>query len=241
MNQRTEELLANFSPKVAVVVYEDWGQNKFYLESHSFDSEGRIMEGKPLLQDTIQSMLDVFFDERQDSSRITGYIPYNVLSYDNLPGGKYNLVWYRPAETRVIHFSDQLKIPSGEVWLPPLLYKVMGSKLYIFALKSDTRPTVETRLFKAPFHNIYSDGSVCLGNAKVKKPDQKSFENVIQYWEDMFWLSEFSHLLSDENPTKSNINTLWKAIVESQLNLKWSALKNELIEIKKLTLKTILR
>lgn len=59
-----------------------------------------------------------------------------------------------------------------------------------------------------------AENSVCLGNAKVEKPEERTFENVIAYWEKMYWNSEFSHILGD-NPVKGNLAVLTKELIET--------------------------
>jgi PRTRC genetic system protein B len=240
MNDLTERLVKNFKPRLAIVVHtsemNDW--RDAYLESHEIDEAGRILEGKPLKQETIQCIVDVFFDERQNAVAVSGLIPSNVLQFEILPGGRYSLIWHRPAERRQIFFAGALHIPSGQAWVPALLYQTDGRKLSVYALASDDRPTESTPLYRAPFHNIYTDGSVCLGSAQVKKPAQKTYANLMKYWEDLFWLSEFSHLNGSDNPTKTNLALLWKRLVKEK-NLTWKDL-GELIKIKKTTLNDIL-
>ena len=241
MNQRTEILSKKYKPELSIVVYRaDDSRKDFYLESHQINDEGKIMEGKPLLQQTIQEMVDVFFDERKDRSQLGGTIPENLLQYKSLPGGNYRLVWYQPAEIRMIHFKDQLHIPSGRAWMPAMIYIVDRNDLEVFAMKVNTRPKESTKLFRAPFHNVADDGDVCLGSAKVKKPVDQSFAAAIKYWEDLFWLSEFSHFNGATDPTKSGLGKVWKRLMKSRQKIKWSDI-DELKELKNKSLKSILR
>lgn len=237
MNERTQMLSTVYKPELAIMVYHG-GDKKYYLESHTVNEEGHLMEGKPLLQETLDGIVDVFFDERKSRVQIGGYIPDNLLQYDVLPGGKYRMVWYRPAEERVLHFSTALHMPSGKAWAPAMLYVAENKSLAVYALKSDARPKQNTQLYKAPFHNIYSNGNVCLGSAKTKKPDHNTYEAHMRYWEDMFWLSEFTHLNGNGNPTRTNLTNIWKKLINSKRPIKWSSL-NELIAIKKTTIKSL--
>lgn len=209
-----------------------------YLESHAVDEKGRILEGKPLRQETIEGMVSVFFDEQLNNVSITGMLPGNLLHFQLKPGGNYRMIWFRPAEVRHIYFSDGLHIPSGKAWVPPILYRTDGKCLEVFALPDDLRPSEVTRLLLAPFHNVDIKGKVCLGSAKVKKPGAKTYGNLIQYWEDLFWLSEFSHLAGNANPTKTNLALLWKRLMKEK-KLAWTGL-DELQEMKGMTLKKLL-
>jgi PRTRC genetic system protein B len=212
----------------------------YYLESHDVDSHGKVMAGKPLLQETIQGMVDVFFDENQNRSRISGMIPEELLQYEPQPGGYFSLAWYRPAEKRTILFAKQLKLKSGVIWTPPMVYRVTRKELWVFALKSSRRPVEGTKLLRAPFHNVADDGHVCLGSAKVARPTEKSFRAWIKYWEDLFWLSEFTHLNGASNPTKSPLAKVMTRLVNSKGRIKWNDM-DELREMKGITLKKVLK
>lgn len=244
MNERTEPLLKTYKARLAIVAYtstlNDW--NDCYLESHVINDKGQLLEGKPLKQETIQGMVDVFFDERQNKTKFGGLVPENLIKFEVLPGGHYEMMWYRPEEQRVIHFSDALNLPSGKAWMPALIYHVERRALSIYALISNDRPSEKTPLYRAPFHNTGQDGNVCLGSAKVKAPADHTYGAAMKYWEDVFWLSEFTHLAGATNPTKTNINSLWKKLIKNS-SLKWSDM-NELLPIKEgkkhVTLESIL-
>lgn len=235
MNSRTNTLMTTYKPELTVTVYKS--ANDYYLESHTINEAGQVMEGKPLLQETLQSIIGVFFDERKNMAQLGGLLPDNLLSFTLLPGGNYKLVWYRPAEIRVMHFTTALKLPTTKVWVPAMIYSVDRSSLEVFALKTNTRPTEKTKLLRAPFYNVNDDGDVCLGNANVKKPKDRSYAALIKYWEDLFWLSEFTHVNGD-GAVKTDINKVWKKLLASKTKIKWSDI-DELLPTK-LTLKNIL-
>lgn len=241
MNSRTESLIKTYKPQLSIVVYKAEGMSdEFYLESHSINEGGQIMEGKPLLQETLQGIVDVFYDERQNTIRITGYIPENVLLFSLLPGGNYKIIWCRPAEVRFIPFAPQLHIKSATAWVPAMVYVVDRKSLSVFALKSNSRPKENTKLYRAPFHNVSDQGSVCLGSAKVKKPATKTYDSLMRYWEDLFWLSEFTHLNGASNPTKTDMDKVWRKLVACKEKIKWSDM-DELNEMKNKTLKHLLK
>jgi len=223
MNDNMELLLKTYKPEVAIVVYGSRTvHNDYYLESHTFNEAGGLMEGKPLMEETLNSMVDVFFDERQNRLRVSGFIPENIVSFELLPGGSCHMTWYRPAEIRVMHFAAALKLNTGKMWVPAMYYVVNRNSLYVFATKKSGRPDMNTVLYRAPFFNVSDNGSVCLGSAQVKKPTIHSYENLMKYWEDLFWLSKFSHLNGATNPTKSDLSDVYKKLLKSKTKLKWS-------------------
>ena len=238
-NERTDILTSTYTPKLSIVVYKSNTADQYYLESHNITDDGKMMEGKPLLQETIESMVDAFYNEKQDYAKIKGLIPDNMLSFEFLNGGNYKMAWYRPAEVRYMHFSAGLKLMSGKAWVPAMVYIAKNKSLCVYALRSNTRPTENSKIFMAPFHNVSGNsGSVCLGSAMVRKPKHLTYSNLQQYWEDLFWLSEFTHRNGD-NPVKTDLDSVWKKLVASKATLKWSEL-NELVQIDKKSLKSIL-
>lgn len=242
--ERNELISASYKPVMLVSVYRNGAVEgysaDYYLESHDIDAAGQVMSGKPLLAETIQGMVDIFFDENQNRSKISGLIPEELLQYEPQPGGYYNMTWFRPAQKRTILFAKQLRLKSGVIWVPPMVYRVDRKELHVFALKSNRRPQEGTRLLRAPFHNVGDDGRVCLGSAKVARPAEKTFRNWMKYWEDLFWLSEFTHLNGATNPTVSPLGKVMTRLVNSRGRLKWSDM-SELKEMKGLTLKKMLK
>lgn len=87
--------------------------------------------------------------------------------------------------------------------VPGVIYKVSGGRLDIFSYKGE-KPVENSPLFLAPFFNV-TGSSVCLGNATLTPPEDMTFSKLLEYWEKRFWLSEFSHLGGNRNPTGSNL------------------------------------
>jgi PRTRC genetic system protein B len=230
MNSRTELLNTAFRPELSIIVYktidtENFGRDNYYLESHQINEQGQVMEGKPLLEQTLQGLMAVMQRDQKDRSILNGVVPANLLFYKPIPAGKYNIAWYRPAEVRFFHFAQVLKLKLGKMWAPAMLYYVESGSLHVYALKKDDRPIEKTQLMRGPFHNVADDGKVCLGNADVKKPLDKSFISALKYWEDLFWLSEFAHLNGAANPTISPLADVYKKLLASKEKIKWSDIK----------------
>jgi len=73
---------------------------------------------------------------------------------------------------------------------PALLCDVQGGALTIFALKDTSRPTADSRLYRAPYWNVSDNGTVCLGSTRV--PQSLSID-TLKDWEASFFSSEFTH------------------------------------------------
>lgn len=105
--------------------------------------------------------------------------------------------------------------------LPALVNVVDKKHLDVFALINDDRPTEQTKLFRAPFPNVSGSGSVCLGNAKVNR-HENTYAAIIQYWEDLFWLSEFTHFNGSDKIIKKPVEKFWQTLLNSKTKKKWS-------------------
>ena len=95
-------------------------------------------------------------------------------------------------------FKESLKVENAEYNLPGIIYETQGNGLNVYAYK-DKEPTEKTELYAAPFFNV-TGANVCLGSAKIEKPKDLTYANLLEYWEKKFWLTEFSHLGSGGNP-----------------------------------------
>jgi hypothetical protein len=94
-------------------------------------------------------------------------------------------------------------IQDGTFNLPGIIYHVRNGSMDVFAFKGK-RPVETTPLFRAPFFNV-TGSSVCLGSSSLEKPQNPTFLSLLEYWEKRFWLTEFSHLGGNVNPTVSNL------------------------------------
>lgn len=216
----TSEILdrseAEMVPTMAIIV-NSIGVCDYYLERRDI-IDGKMSAAVPLTEECMTDIADSFSAERKDI--IYGAIPENML-YADCRRGHIKYIWYRGPEKRKAYFKDSLNIPNGEMYVPGLIYHVEDNKLSMYAFKG-RKP--KDKLFKAPFFNVYSNNSICLGSARVKKPTTLTYESVILYWEDMFWKSEFSGLLGDST-AKNNLVTLTKRLISTGEKFPESELK----------------
>lgn len=218
----------DFQPQMALILYgteSDDGNDSYYVEAHRI-RHGKMGAGSPISKECISDIASSFSCEH--SITPFGKIPRNLLYVDDRLGHQ-KYIWYNPPQKRYIFFASSLSIPSAEYHIPGILYVASAEKLNIYAFKGQ-KP--EDKLFKAPFFNT-TDGAVCLGSAKIEYPNNPSYADIIDYWEKMFWLTEFTHLGGSSNPTKHNLVNVTK---QSKENFDYS----ELIEMK-ITLKNLLK
>lgn len=225
MNGLTKMFTCKYEPKMAIILYkaQDEVEQSLYLEKRTI-SKGKMKAGSPLTQrciDSIMSSLAKFNDDVDFG--LHGKLPKNLL-YCDTRAGSFKLVWYNKPEKRTVYFNTQLGIPDGEMNVPGLLYVVENENLAMYAFKGN-KP--KRKLYRAPFMNV-DISHVCLGNATVAKPSKNTYENIISYWENLFWKSEFSHILGD-NPVKGNLSSITKECIKTGCEFP----TEELIPIKK--------
>lgn len=193
----------------ALVFYKSTMSNGGAYVEHRPIKNGLMGAGAPLEVSVLSKMMKAVDKYAVDTTTMVmlhGVIPENLL-YASGSIDSYRLVWYRKPEKRMMYFIESLGIQNGEMEVPGLVYSTDGRGLKVFAFKGNKPKKV---LFHAPFFNV-SD-HVCLGSAKIAKPKDQTYQNWIQYWEDMFWKSEFAHILG-ENPIKGNLSLVTKECI----------------------------
>ncbi len=212
MEDITQQLGTNYYPYSALVFYKsDENYDNFYVEHFDMDSKGTPINAHPLtLQESKQlsKMLNV-----EQEQKNTCFIPNGLMSNTILhlnPTDNGQVIWYNKPQKRLLYFIDNLGIPNGTTYVPTLIFKATKTELSVYALKSNRKPTMNTKLYYAPFFNIYENGKICMGSVDVKVSKSQSLEEFINLWEDHFFNSYFSHLLSNYNPIKNNIVEFWQ-------------------------------
>ena len=229
-NKLTKEINDILHPSVALIAYASREGQSFFIEAREIDESGMMGEGRPV---TVEFMTELVrgYSERHSTTPY-GRIPPNLLWCDPRKGSE-KYIWYNPPGKRMMFFKEALKIENAEYHLPGIIYVAENSHLNIYAYK-DKQLTEKTELYAAPFFNV-TGASVCLGSAKIEEPKDLTYDRLLEYWERKFWLTEFSHLGGNGNPTKSNLVLVTKAAKDEPFDLE------ELKPLKNLTLKDILQ
>ena len=200
---RPTDVLVFYKPSVSL------GGDGHYVE-HRKVKNGKMEAGHPLtIEDFSKLVATVSMYAKKDTGRTAmhGIIPKNLL-YASSDLTSKRLIWWRPPQKQMMYFTKDAGIPNGEMWVPGLVFCATGGGLCVYAFKG-TKP--RNVLYNAPFYNV--NNSVCLGSAKVRKPKNDTYEAWIEYWEQMFWKSEFSHILGS-NPINGNLAVSTKKCIK---------------------------
>jgi PRTRC genetic system protein B len=202
---------ASFVPHMSVIIYKnvDRGHslNQWYLETHDISS-GQMSAGKPLTNDCLSNLTEFLTRENNDIMRIKGLIPDNLLYHNLNAKGWPDMIWHVKSGPKEMYFSESLNIPNGKAQSPSLVFAFISGRSYVFAVAGNNRPEADTQLYQPPFHNCAANGSICLGNAKLPKPNQLTWESMMQWHETKFWRSVFTH--NGGAGIKGNLNLVWK-------------------------------
>ncbi|MDC2174820.1 PRTRC system protein B [Bacteroides thetaiotaomicron] len=226
MNELTKQLSTMLVPEMAIIVYSDDNRTNLYLERRDIRN-GNMGAGKPLTEECIKDIADLALNRA--SKELHGIIPPNMLYADGRKGYE-KFVWYEKPQKKMHYFRKNLDIPNGTLCTPSLLYVVERDVLSLYAFCGDNP---DSQLYQAPYFNV-SSSYACLGNSKLPEIEEMTYQNIIAYWEKMFWQSEFSHILGT-NPIKSNLALVTKKLIKTGEPFP----ESELIPIK-LTLKKII-
>jgi PRTRC genetic system protein B len=192
--------IETLNPVKALIFFEN-----DYIEERNIKN-GVMGVGKPLSISSAKQLGDSLV--QANFSSVRGLIPENLIYCDSSPGQEV-FAWFKPASKQNLYFHDKLKIKDGLYPVPPLLFIASNGRMDIFALKENNKPQIESVLYLAPFHNVNSNGNVCLGSSKnMKKP--KSFEDFIISFEILFFNSRFTH--ANNSDFGLNINSLWRSL-----------------------------
>ena len=145
---------------------------------------------------TVQSLRRLFKFVKSQKNESYNFgkniIPPNIISFKT--DEKFVSWWTKPCKKHLLFKKDV--ITSGDYPLPYLLWKLKGNSLYVFALKSKPKNGLAT-VYQAPFMNVNSEGSVCMGSAKFSCISL-NYNEIISKVENAFFNSYFTHTNANE-------------------------------------------
>jgi PRTRC genetic system protein B len=207
-----------FRPEHLLVFYKNDSKenSRYYVETFQLDAGGYPLAPHPLSETEARDLAKLL-RQSDGLQHKGGFLDADGLFLPNLLYIRQSpepfAVWFTPAAIVPLLFQKSLTIPSGPAAIPPLIWKATSKSLSVFACKEEDRPTAATRLYHAPFFNLYDNGQVCMGTVRVAIPSDCSLEKFMSLWEGYYFGSYFAHLLIDHSPVDGNVVELWKGLV----------------------------
>lgn len=174
----------------ALLIYEARETRQAYATKHRVElinGSPMIRPGAPLTEGDFKDLIAGL--KPQDRPAIEWNDPAILAK------GMGRLIWWTPPRKRamffqassqsVVQFSGSASCPT-----PGLVFMAGERTLHVFAFMGESAPTKQTKLYQAPFFNVWSNGQVCVGNAKMPAEDQRT---DLQAWERFFFGSHFTH------------------------------------------------
>jgi PRTRC genetic system protein B len=152
---------------------------------HAQDGHAALGAGRLLTHHELGSLVAAVYQQKFEM------IPENVIAL-----GPSRIAWFERSSMRPLFFATGLKDPALQALSgltfpqPALLWLASPSNLSVYALESDERPTPKTKLFKAPYWNVFTTHKVCIGSMPLPEDITPSSVNA---WSAAFFASRFTH------------------------------------------------
>ena len=194
--------------------------------------EGKLREGMIINHNTL---IDMLLAKQSHQSESAHWLePTTLVRQHDLH------VWYRPVMRRPLRM--QAANQSHQFWVqhfPSTLfaYRPSSSEFFLFALETDSRPSLDTTLYQLPVGNVSSVGRLCLGSADsflVDQPTQSDYAKMERCFFDALSTHTSTNylFLRDKEKQKktpfSRVISFWKK--QAKTNSKVSV-KDELIPL----------
>jgi PRTRC genetic system protein B len=170
-----------YSLENALLIYTS-PKSRHYVSVHGVmhipGQAPKLGAGSPITRAALSDM----FSSLKVEVGVKGWISDRVLYV-----GDGMLAWWLAAGVRTLFVKG---LAAGMAAHPPLVFAVIGSQWYVWALKDNERPNPHTQLMNAPYFNVYKNGDICVGN--VKLPATLAPETTGEF-ERAFFESRFTH------------------------------------------------
>jgi PRTRC genetic system protein B len=212
-----------YVPVSALIFYRNESDYniKTYCEFSQI-SNGNIQTPRPLTKKCVHNIKELVDSALTNS---TSDKEYKYLSFSErkiLYNYKNVSCWAVPAHENNFIFEDTI----NRIHYPNLIFVRKLNQLYVYSYKG--KLTKNTKLYRAPFPNIYADATLCFGTMNVNELLFTDSLKTIHYLEDCFFNSAFNTIQS-KNRTKSNTYKVLKELIIS----KKSFITRELVSEKK--------
>jgi PRTRC genetic system protein B len=180
----------SYQLSAAVLVYTNVATRHAFATKHEVQEHaGRpiIRPGAPLSEQDYKVLVEALAPAQQP--RMQWHDPYELAR------GLGHMLWWSAPMKRSLFFRRSAHNPQtfdgrGVCPCPGLVFLAAEREMFVYAFKGSAAPTRTTRLYQAPFFNVWSRGKVCVGNAAVPQQDRSEDPRA---WEQMFFGSHFTH------------------------------------------------
>lgn len=212
----------NMSLAQALLIYRHGRDNENCFVTINDIKQGKIQIGKPIDKDLLGKLIQAL-QVKENPALSTEFIPATLIAQSPLV-----MIWHRPEHRGKIWFKTTDKkimaLSGKDTMWPHLLFVAKGKELSVFALTGRNRPEPQTRLYRAPFWNVWDSGRICLPAGDKPGMDVDD----IPKWEALFFESNFSHAAGNSGKItkhpqghdglwKDNIKQGWKHFPASVL------------------------
>lgn len=154
---------------------------------------GTVLPGAPLTRAAIMELATSLLEgekrkKKVDTSKFSPILPERLIAYD-----RGLMAWHCPSAYRPIHFqtnNDKLNKLSGKMVFHPHLLFIVSRGMSVFALAGCGKPGLDTPVCRAPYHNIWETGNLCVGSAKMPNAVH---HGLLHEYEQSFFRSAFTH------------------------------------------------
>lgn len=177
-----------YYPKKVLVVYQKDTKNNSYIEISDL-YKNQPTGFRPLMLSELKNIVSNIDAVENGAIACKGIFPSNILFTDIL-NGNFRIIWYKKAEIKQLKFEVK-GISNVTIKVPPMIYDVTRNSIKVHCF-TGSKPTLNTKIYKAPYMNLSIDGKVCTGNVDIKIPFHTDYNEIMQLWERYFWDSYFT-------------------------------------------------
>ncbi len=211
--------IRSYQPHSMLMVYEAVNpvmSDKYYLESAVIKNKNGKIEPGPFAPVSINLLKKITeaISKNLNVFEFDGLTQNNIIRFA-VVGSNAKVVWMVEPSKRFLYFTEEMGIENGDYPLPRLIFSLDENELSVFAVKSNESVSSDSILYSAPFGNIGSNGSVCMGNVKISKK-MTSIHTITETWERLFFNSYFTHT-NNEKIIKGNLVALFKSLKDQNV------------------------
>lgn len=153
-----------------------------------------------------------------DRAAFAGWIAPEILFI-----GPRTVAWWRAPAAATVFFETEhneakrrLGMRQGRTPQPGLVHVLKDGQWHVYAVKGKDRPGPGTKLFRAPYFNVWKDGRICEGN--VERPKRVT-PDTLRKFERAFFDSRFTHPNDNSRQLtlyKRGVYELWRDLLDGK-------------------------